>query len=224
MRFKNRFLWLLLLLIASSLYFPLNQLLTNGYNLKTAFDVYIPVLPMFALPYLLFVPFWVVAFLFAAWKMNDQLFGAFMIASVSGAVIAALVYFVFPTYTARPQIDTSGWDAKLLNLIYANDNVFNAFPSGHVLYTTLIALFGIAWYPNWSWALNGSIVLVIVSTLFTGQHHLVDPLGGLALAWGSYHFGLWAERIWRLRWKNILSKDKGEQAHQGVYQRAGKRF
>ena len=149
--------------------------------------------PAFAIPYLLFLPYWIMAFLLAAWKMNDRIFRAFMIGSISAIGIATLTYFLFPTYTDRPKIDVSGWSASLLNLIYSNDNVFNAFPSGHVLYTTLIALFGSTWRPNWSPLLNGSVILVTLATLLTGQHHLVDPIGGLALGWGGYRFGLWAE-------------------------------
>ncbi len=184
------------MLLISALYVPLNKLLTHGYNLKTALDAYIPLVPAFAIPYLLFLPYWVVAFLIAAWKMDDRMFRAFMVGSISAVGIATLVYFVFPTYTARRPVDTRQWGASLLKLIYNNDNVFNAFPSGHVLYTTLIALFGSTWRPNWNSVLNGSVVLVVLATLLTGQHHLVDPVGGIALGWGGYRFGLWAEYGW----------------------------
>ena len=193
MTISKRFTLLLAMLFISALYFPLNQFLTHGYNLKTALDAYIPLVPIFAIPYLLFIPFWIAAFLFAAWKMDDRMFRAFMIGSISATSIATLTYILFPTYTARPLVDANGWSASLLNLIYSNDNVFNAFPSGHVLFTTLIALFGATWRPNWSYVLNGSVVLVILATLLTGQHHLVDPVGGIALGWAGYRFGLWAE-------------------------------
>ncbi len=193
MTISKRFTLLVVMLFISALYFPLNQFLTNGYNLKTALDAYIPLVPIFAIPYLLFLPYWVMAFLVAAWKMDDRMFRAFMIGSIGAASIATLIYFVFPTYTARPLIDASGWSASLLNLIYSNDNVFNAFPSGHALYTTLIALFGSTWQPKWSFILNGSVILVILATLLTGQHHLVDPVGGIALGWAGYRFGLWSE-------------------------------
>lgn len=189
----KRFSLLILLFFISILYFPLNQFLTDGYNLKTDLDAYIPIVPEFAVPYLLFLPFWVIAFLVAAWKMNDRLFRALMIGSISTVAIATLTYFLFPTYTARPLVEAEDWAANLLNFIYGSDNVFNAFPSGHVLYTTLIALFGATWLPKWGPIFNGSIVLVILSTLLTGQHHLVDPIGGLALGWGGYRFGLWVE-------------------------------
>jgi membrane-associated phospholipid phosphatase len=193
MKLLKRLPLLVLMLLVSLLYFPINQLLTSGYNLKTALDTKIPLVPVFAIPYLLFLPFWIIAFLIAAWKMNDRLFHAFMIGSISATVIATLTYILFPTYTDRPLIDVNGWTASLLNMIYSRDNVYNAFPSEHVLYTTLIALFGTTWHPNWTLILNSSVVLVILATLLTGQHHLVDPLGGLVLGWGGYRFGLWME-------------------------------
>ncbi len=193
MTFAKRFLWLLLFLLVCALYIPLNKLLTTGYNLKTALDAYIPLVPLFTVPYLLFIPYWIAAFLFAAWKMDDRMFRALMIGSVGAAAVATLTYFLFPTYTARPAIGAAGWSASLLKLVYSNDNVFNAFPSGHALYTTLVALFVSTWRPKWSLALNGTVVLVVLATLLTGQHHLVDPVGGIALGWAGYRFGLWAE-------------------------------
>jgi hypothetical protein len=33
--------------------------------------------------------------------------------------------------------------------------------------------------------------MVILATLFTHQHYLPDPIGGLALAWFSHRVGLW---------------------------------
>lgn len=193
----------MLLFLISTLYFPLNQFLADGYNLKIALDAYVPIVPEFVIPYLLFLPFWVTAFLVAAWKMNDRLFRALMIASISTVVIATLTYFLAPTYTERPLVEAEGWAAGLLNFIYSRDDVFNAFPSGHVLYTTLIALFGALWQPRWSMWFYGSVALVILSTLLTGQHHLVDPIGGLALGWGGYRFGLWAE-YGRAGMRNLL--------------------
>jgi hypothetical protein len=34
------------------------------------------------------------------------------------------------------------------------------------------------------------VVIVILATLFTHQHYLPDPIGGLALAWFGYRIGL----------------------------------
>lgn len=136
----KRFSLLALFFLISMLYFPLNRLLTDGYNLKTVLDEYIPIVPEFIIPYVLFLPFWVAALLLAAWKMNDGLFRAFMVGSIAATAIATATYFVLPTYTERPLIETSGWASGLLQALYSNDNVFNAFPSGHVLSAAITTL------------------------------------------------------------------------------------
>jgi membrane-associated phospholipid phosphatase len=35
------------------------------------------------------------------------------------------------------------------------------------------------------------VILVVLATLFTGQHYIPDPIGGLLLAWFGYRVGLW---------------------------------
>ena len=194
MSYSKRFRFALLVLLAMCLYFPLNRFMSGGYNLKTNLDMYIPVVPVFAIPYLLCLPFWGVALFYAACRMEDSLYRSFIIGSTAAILSAALIYASFPTYTNRPVVFGSGSASTLLKRIYANDAVYNAFPSGHVLITTLIGLFGTRWNRRMGWAWGGMIGMVILSTLLTGQHHLVDPLGGLALGWGGFQFGLWVEK------------------------------
>lgn len=75
--------------------------------------------------------------------------------------------------------------------MYVNDRVYNAFPSGHVYITTLIGLFWAQWFPRHRWWWRAIIVVIAFSTLFTHQHYLPDPVGGMLLAWAGYRFGLW---------------------------------
>lgn len=77
--------------------------------------------------------------------------------------------------------------------------MYNAFPSGHVYITTLIALFWSRWFPKWRWALSVTAVIVILATLFTKQHYLPDPIGGLALAWFGYRTGIRFSREWNVQ-------------------------
>jgi membrane-associated phospholipid phosphatase len=68
--------------------------------------------------------------------------------------------------------------------------MYNAFPSGHVYITTLIALFWSRWFPQWRWFWGATVIVICLATLFTGQHYLPDPIGGLILAWVGYQIGL----------------------------------
>jgi membrane-associated phospholipid phosphatase len=35
------------------------------------------------------------------------------------------------------------------------------------------------------------LVIISLSTLFTGQHYILDVIGGYVVAWVGFHFGLW---------------------------------
>jgi membrane-associated phospholipid phosphatase len=78
-----------------------------------------------------------------------------------------------------------------LRMIHEDWGRYDAFPSGHVYITTLLVLFLARWYPRHRllWVLI--LVIVSFSTLFTGQHYILDVLGGYLTALAGYHFGLW---------------------------------
>ena len=191
---SKRFTLLLVTLVLLCLYFPINRFINGGVSLKTPLDNYIPTVAIFAVPYLLFIPYWVFTLAWSTWKMDNSLLRAFIFAVLIVTSISMLVYVLYPTYVQRSIISGQDWPDRLLKLIYSNDNVYNAFPSSHVYLTTLIALFWTHWRPRLRWIMTGSVILVVFSTLLTGQHYLVDPLGGLALAWVGYRLGLFVEQ------------------------------
>jgi membrane-associated phospholipid phosphatase len=187
----KRLIWCALLFGIQGLYFPLNRFLQGGVEFKTALDEYVPLWPIWVLPYSFICAWWIAAYLWSAWRMEDRLYEAFFIGSAFVSVAALTIFTVFPTYVIRPALSGTDGSAQLLNWVYANDYMYNAFPSGHVYITTLIALFWSRWFPKWRWPLAGTVIIVILATLFTHQHYLPDPIGGLALAWFGYRIGLW---------------------------------
>jgi len=188
----KRLIWCALLFGIQALYFPLNKYLQGGVEFKTPLDDFLPLWSIWVLPYALACWWWVVAYIWAAWRMDERLYEAFFLASAVMQVSALTIFTLFPTYVVRPELSTTGdWTTQLLGWIYINDYAYNAFPSGHMYITTLIALFWSRWFPGWRWLWMATVAVVILATLFTGQHYLPDPIGGLALAWFSYHLGLW---------------------------------
>jgi membrane-associated phospholipid phosphatase len=188
---QMRFLWLLALFAVQLLYVPINRTMQGGVILDTPWDAYVPFWPVWAVPYLLSIVWWTGSFIWAAWKMEDQLYRALVAGTVAVMLASYVVYILFPTYVERPVLSGDSWAVELVRLIYSNDRLHNAFPSGHAYTTLLIVFFWWRWKPRlrWLWATIG--VVVILSTLFTGQHNLPDPIGGLLFAWAGYHFGLW---------------------------------
>jgi membrane-associated phospholipid phosphatase len=187
----KRLIWCALLFGIQALYFPLNKYMQGGMEFKTPMDEHMPVWPIWVIPYACICGWWTVAYLWAAWRMESRLYEAFFISSAVMQVSALTIFTLFPTYVMRPMVPAVDWSSQLLNWIYTHDYAYNAFPSGHVYITTLIALFWSRWFPAWRWFWQTSVAIVILATLFTGQHYLLDPIGGLALAWFSYHVGLW---------------------------------
>jgi membrane-associated phospholipid phosphatase len=181
----------ILVICAACLYFPLNRKLTGGFNLSTRLDARIPLWPVWVIPYLLCLPIWVGGFIWAAWIMDDELFRSFVSAYLFVLVSAALLFYFFPTYVKRPILTTGNWTMRILQMVYQNDGDYNAFPSGHVYQTSLIGMFYNHLYPGLSWLWISVVIIVILSTLFTRQHNLADPFGGLMIAWLGYRVGLY---------------------------------
>jgi len=187
----KRLTWCALLFGIQAIYFPLNRFLQGGVEFKTVLDDYVPLWSIWVIPYGLICVWWIVAYLWAAWRMEERLYESFFIASAFVSVAALTIYSVFPTYVIRPAVSANDWPSQLLNWIYANDYSYNAFPSGHVYITTLIALFWSLWFLKWRWLWIATVIIIAFATLFTHQHYLPDPIGGLALAWFGYRIGLW---------------------------------
>jgi len=183
--------WLITLLTIPWLYVPINRLAHGGIVFKTPLDNLIPLWPVWALPYQLSMIVWVICLTWAVTKMDYALLQALGIGALMAMLTSYVIYLLFPTYVERPVLTGNGWDIDLVRTIYNNDRAYNAFPSSHTYLTVLIALFWQRWHPGLWWLWSGFVVIVLLSTLFVRQHYLPDLVGGAALAWLGYRFGLW---------------------------------
>jgi membrane-associated phospholipid phosphatase len=190
-KLQKRLAWLLVLVAIQALYIPINRLISGGVVLDAPLDALIPVWPMWAVPYLLSLLWWEACFAWAAIKMEERLFLALVTGALFSMLTSYIVYILFPTYVVRLPVEGSGWQFDLLRTLYANDHVNNAFPSGHTYTTLLIVFFWWNWQPHLRWLWLAIAVIVLASTLFTGQHNLPDLAGGVFWAWMGYRFGQW---------------------------------
>jgi len=191
MKARTRIVWLFVLLFVQSLYFLINQSVQGGVLLDTRWDAFIPLWPIWAVPYLLSLLWWAGSFVWAAWKMDTDLYSALVVGMLTIMLISYLIFIFYPTYVNRPIVTGDNWTTDLVRLIYSQDRSYNACPSGHAYTTVLIALFWTRWYPNKRWLWIAVTIIVLLSTLFTGQHYLLDLITGILLAWSGYYFGLW---------------------------------
>ena len=191
MTLKKRLALIILVFAVQSLYIPINRTLQSGFIFSTHLDPFVPLWPIWVVPYMLVMGWWIVGGVWMAVKMEETLYRAFIIAALS-VTLTALGFFVFfPTCIERPALVGTDWATELLRYLYTHDRIYNAFPSGHVYLTTLFGLFWARWFPRQQWLWVSIVVVVTLSTLFTRQHYLPDAIGGLVLAWLGYCLGFW---------------------------------
>lgn len=101
----------------------------------------------------------------------------------------------------RPAVTGLDWASTLLRFLYANDRANNAFPSGHMYFAVLLAYFVTRWKPRLLWFAALLVILVVGSTLFTGQHYVLDLVGGALFATVGISIGMWWQYQRPDRWQ-----------------------
>lgn len=185
----KRFLFIILICCIQMIYIPTSNRISGGIEPRLPFDIF-PIWPVWVLPYVLCYPLWVFSIVWAIFKMDDQMFRSFILAFIVTCAISVSIFISFPTYVRQATLIGSDSFTSLLRFIHENWGRYNAFPSGHIYITALLALFFSRWHPRYKpiWLLI--VVIVSLSTLFTAQHYVVDILGGFLVASIGYFLGL----------------------------------
>ena len=186
---KKKILIIIVVISSMFLYIPVNRLMTGGYNTEISFDQYIPLIPIFVVPYLLGIIFWFFSIIFINLKGSPKAVRQFNLMIISAGILSVLIYIFVPTFIIRPEVASSDVFSAILNLVYANDRVYNAAPSGHTFYTVICFLNLYKLLPNQRvlWAIIS--ILIISSTVLTKQHNILDIVFGMIFALGIYFLG-----------------------------------
>jgi membrane-associated phospholipid phosphatase len=172
------------------LYIPTSNRITGGIEPKLSIDIF-PVWPVWVLPYVLCYILWFSAMAWIILRTEDRLFRSFVAACMLTFAIGVTTFILFPTYVRPATLEGYDIFTVFLRMIHETWGRYDAFPSGHVYITTLLALFFGRWYPRYKLLWMMILVIISLSTLFTGQHYILDVIGGYLVAWLGYHFGLW---------------------------------
>ncbi len=140
----------------------------------------IPFVPFMILPYLSIDLFFIAApFLFP----NERELNLYARRVTTAIVVAGLGFLLFPLRFAFPRPTTGGWLGALFDSFRALDAPNNLFPSLHAaLLLLLVDAYGKHTHGVARVAVLGWFVLIGLSPLLTHQHHVIDILGGFALA------------------------------------------
>ena len=155
----------------------------NRIFLESPLDRALPVVPIFAIPYVSLIPYIgvsLLAFLF----FRIRVYRSAAITMIIVWFISYAFYFSLQSYIARPAITGTDPFSGIIRSIYASDHPYNDFPSLHTSLSTIIAI-------QW-WRVDRRVgiaatiwtVLIVMSTVLVKQHYLADVAGGLVLAGG----------------------------------------
>ncbi len=189
MTVKRRLVYFGILLCCQAIYLPLNRFSQGGVVLKLRIDDLIPIQPVWAIPYILWMISWIFLWFWAALRMPEKIYKQLFISALV-VILSAMVFFVlYPTYIPRKPVDGTALGASILQWIYSADGLYCAFPSGHIYLCTLTGVFFSRWHPRTTWMWIIVLLLVSLSTLFTGQHFIIDIFGGLLFSLLGVYLG-----------------------------------
>ena len=158
-------------------------------NLAMSYDNNIVFIASMIIPYSWSLILFVASFFMVSTdKQLSKLTSRLIIATL----LACLVFYLFPARFSFIRPLTSDWTALGYQFLQLTDKPFNQFPSLHVSYALLLgySLWDIVTATNsqkikvfaYRVLLSTICILIIISTVFTYQHHLLDILGGMLLA------------------------------------------
>ncbi len=187
------------------------ELLNHGPSrifLRTPLDDALPVVPVFAVPYLSLIPFVGVSLLVMLFR-RARVYRSAALSMIVVWFISYAFYLFLQSFVSRPHIGGSDVFSSLVRWVYSADQPYNDFPSLHASLSTVIAI-------HW-WHIDRRVgiaaaawtALIVASTVLIKQHYLADVLAGLVLAA--------AASMATLRWTQVAASQNGcVRSHRGA--------
>lgn len=171
-------LLLLVVIAAAVAYLPLNHP-RGAHIVRISLDHDTPLVPIFALPYLGFLPIFWVTLLVA--MLTQRRFRAFAVTVLFVYLVSDVVYALYQTHVPRPQVTGGGPFNDLVRFIYSSDHPYNDLPSEHASSATMFAAYLIS--IRSAWKVWGCVlaVAVVAATLLLHQHFIPGALSGVLL-------------------------------------------
>lgn len=183
--YKGEILFVLFILQIILVYKLVQFYYPVGYELKTFLDDKIPLIPFFAVFYLLICPLIFLPFIYA--YKNKRLFYHLSLTFFLVATFLNIFYVLFQTTVPRPDVLPSGLFGRLVAFIYSFDKPLCCFPSGHAAFSLLVNLSFFKIKKKVAYYLIPLTVLIFLSTLFIKQHYVLDIVGGAVVAVLGYY-------------------------------------
>jgi|SRR5689334_20677429 len=184
-------------LLSTILYFPLNHAFADQHVLTTSLEDRLPVVPVFAVPYLLFLPVFWLTVIYSL--ITDRGFTQLALGIALAYFVSDAIYLVFHTYMPRPS-HVSGAFSGLVHFVYSHDHPYNDFPSEHASSAALMAMFYWFYSSRWRWPMAVFALLVVSATVLIRQHSLAGALSGALLGLSAWWLaGVLGDRLFGLQ-------------------------
>lgn len=176
---------IIILIFQVVLYFGCEFFQKNPKNMDLPIDKKIPAIPYFALIYVLWFPL-IAIFPISLFKASKNLYELYVICWIIDIFISVIIYLTYPTTCTRPkdlENINGGWMLKILYKFSYKG--LNCSPSMHCSISTLVLIFTLtaSTMPiNLRIIYSTTALGIILSTLFTKQHVLIDLVTGVLLA------------------------------------------
>lgn len=175
---------ILLLGLQTLLYFGVEAFEGKPHNVAKKIDGHIPFVPAFVYIYVLWFPL-IFLFPLALFRANPMAYARYQTAILLDIALSLVCYLVYPTSFARPEApDTVS--GRAMRLVFRGSyKGLNCAPSMHCSMCYLVLHF-VGATPGLPFAVAAIAVPValgiVISTLFTKQHVVIDALTALPLA------------------------------------------
>lgn len=148
-------------------------------------DGKISLVPQWIFIYVLWYPLLAV-FPLTLYGYDDNLYWTYIMSIVIDIGISLIVYWFYPTTFSRPEVSADTLSGRFLRLMYIADyKGLNCMPSMHCSMCFIIIGYALFCNPMGMGLKLLFIVIscgIVVSTLFTKQHVLLDVISALGLA------------------------------------------
>jgi membrane-associated phospholipid phosphatase len=152
-------------------------------ELTTDFDRSMPLVPVFVVPYLSFIPLVFVVLPLLSLR-SAAVFRAYCLSLFIAQMIMNVLYLLVPATVVRPTLEgTDVFSVLLRDLVWKLDEPLNTFPSNHVTFSVIaiLALTSLKLGRWWVLPLQIWLGLVCVSTLLVYQHVVLDLISGVGI-------------------------------------------
>ena len=184
--------YVILFIILNFLAYSLIQyfITINEYSFLTSLDTAIPFIPEFIWIYHTLIP--IIGISAIVLIKNRKLFFSTLNGYIIATIILSIFYIFLPSFYPRQLITDSSVSSYMVELTRLIDNANNTFPSGHVTFSWLLALFLMKsdCAKRWKWLGPTYLIwatLIAISTLVLKQHYIVDVISGIILATACFY-------------------------------------